>query len=58
MYKILSVLTAINVQTKSDINLGGQGMVKTNQGVAYKQTQLRNKSFIVELDSEIIKIWR
>src|SRR6185369_17294940 len=25
--KILSVLTSINVQTKSDINLGGQGMI-------------------------------
>ena len=34
VYKILSVLAAINVQTKSDINLGGQGMVITNQGVA------------------------
>ena len=36
VYKILSVLAAINVQNKthSDINLGGQGMVITNQGVA------------------------
>ena len=34
VYKILSVLAAINVQAKSDINLGGQGMVITNQGVA------------------------
>ena len=34
VYKILSVLAAINIQTKSDINLGGQGMVITNQGVA------------------------
>ena len=32
--KILSVLTAFNVQTKPDINLGGQGMVITNQGMA------------------------
>ena len=34
MNKVLSILTSINVQTKSDINLGGQGMVITNQGVA------------------------
>ena len=30
-----SVLAVINVQTTHlDINLGGQGMIKTNQGVA------------------------
>ena len=34
VFKVLSVLAAINVQTHSDINLGGQGMVITNQGVA------------------------
>ena len=34
MCRVLSVLIAINVQAKSDINLGGQGMVITNQGVA------------------------
>ena len=35
VYEVLSVLAVINVQTThSDINLGGQGMVKTNQGVA------------------------
>ena len=33
-YEVLSVLAAINVQTESDINLGGQGLVITNQGVA------------------------
>ena len=33
-FKVLSVLAAINVQTHLDINLGGQGMVITNQGVA------------------------
>ena len=34
-YEVLSVLAVINVQTThSDINLGGQGMVITNQGVA------------------------
>ena len=32
MGKVLSVLISINVQAKSDINLGGQGMVITNQG--------------------------
>ena len=34
LYKALSVLASINVQAKPDINLGGQGMVNTNQGVA------------------------
>ena len=34
MNKVLSVLILINVQAKSDINLGSQGMVITNQGVA------------------------
>ena len=34
MSKILSILVSINVQAKLDINLGGQGMVITNQGVA------------------------
>ena len=34
MNKVLSVLISINVQAKSDINLGSQGMVITNQGVA------------------------
>ena len=33
-FKVLSVLAAINVQIHSDINIGGQGMVITNQGVA------------------------
>ena len=35
MCKVLSVLVSINVQAKSDINLGGQGMVITNQGGGY-----------------------
>ena len=34
MCRVLSVLIAINIQAKSDINLGSQGMVITNQGVA------------------------
>ena len=34
MSKVLSVLISINVQAKADINLGSQGMVNTNQGVA------------------------
>ena len=34
MYDALSVLAVINVQTThSDINLGGQGMIITNQWV-------------------------
>ena len=32
MSKVLSVLISINVQAKSDINLGGQGMVITIKG--------------------------
>ena len=36
VFKVLSVLAAINVQTYSDINLGGQGTVITNQGVAIR----------------------
>ena len=35
MSKVLSVLISINVQAKSDINLGSQGMVITNQGGGY-----------------------
>ena len=35
MSKVLSVLILINVQAKSDINLGSQGMVITNQGGGY-----------------------
>ena len=34
MNKVLNVLMLINIQAKSDINLGGQGMVITNQEVA------------------------
>ena len=47
VYKILSVLAAINVQEKSDINLGGQGMVITNQGVAIQPCfqQAKHKQF-------------
>ena len=36
VYEVLSILAVINVQTThSDINLGGQEMVITNQGVGY-----------------------
>ena len=35
MSKVLSILISINVQAKSDINLGNQGMVITNQGGGY-----------------------
>ena len=43
MSKVLSVLTSINVQAKSDINLGGQGMVITNQGVAIQPCFMQAK---------------
>ena len=43
-YEVLSVLAVINVQTThSDINLGGQGMVITNQGVAIQSCFLQAK---------------
>ena len=42
MNKVLSVLISINVQTKSDINLGGQGMIITNQGVAIQVFSKQN----------------
>ena len=34
MNKVLNILITINVQAKPDINLGGQGVIITNQGVA------------------------
>ena len=45
--KILSVLTAFNVQTKPDINLGGQGMVITNQGVAIQPCFHASKTYAI-----------
>ena len=43
MSKVLSILISINVQAKSDINLGGQGMVITNQGVAIQRVFMQEK---------------
>ena len=47
MSKVLSVLTSINVQAKSDINLGGQGMVITNQGVAIQPCSHASKTYAI-----------
>jgi len=47
MSKLLSVLTSINVQAKSDINLGGQGMVITNQGVAIQPCSPASKTYAI-----------
>ena len=47
MSKVLSVLISINVQAKSDINLGGQGMVITNQGVAIQPCFHASKIYTV-----------
>ena len=44
---VLSVLIAINVQAKSDINLGGQGMVTTNQGVAIQPCFYASKTYAI-----------
>ena len=44
---VLSVLIAINVQAKSDINLGGQGMVITNQGVAIQPCFHAGKTYAI-----------
>ena len=47
MSKVLSVLVSINVQAKSDINLGGQGMVITNQGVAIQPCFHASKTYAI-----------
>ena len=47
MSKVLSVLISINVQAKSDINLGGQGMVITNQGVAIQPCFYASKTYAI-----------
>ena len=45
--KVLSVLISINVQAKLDINLGGQGMVITNQGVAIHPCFHASKTYAI-----------
>ena len=47
MNKVLSVLISINVQAKSDINLGSQGMVITNQGVAIQPCFHASKTYAI-----------
>src|SRR6185436_15536539 len=47
MSKVLSVLISINVQAKSDINLSGQGMVITNQGVAIQPCFYARKTYAI-----------
>ena len=44
---VLSVLIAINVQAKLDINLGGQGMVTTNQAVAIQPCFHAGKTYAI-----------
>ena len=47
MSKVLSIIITINVQAKTDINLGGQGMVITNQGVAIQPCFHASKTYAV-----------
>ena len=47
MSKVLGVLITINVQAKSDINLGGQGMIITNQGVAIQLCFHARKTYAI-----------
>ena len=48
MYEVLSVLAVINVQTThSDINLGGQGMVITNQEGGYPTMFSAGKTYAI-----------
>ena len=47
MSKVLSILVSINVQAKSDINLGGQGTVIINQGVAIQPCFYASKTYAI-----------
>ena len=53
MNKVLNVLMLINVQAKSDINLGGQGMVITNQGVAIQPCFHASKTYAIFIKQAI-----
>ena len=44
---VLSVLISINVKAKSNINLGSQGMVITNQGVAIQPCFHASKTYAI-----------
>src|SRR6185312_9934950 len=46
-YQVLSVLVSINVQAKSDINLGGQGIIITNQEVAIQPCFHASKTYAI-----------
>ena len=50
MSKVLSILISVNVQAKLDINLGGQGMVITNQGVAIQPCFHASKTYAILLN--------
>ena len=45
--KVLIVLILINIQAKSDVNLGGQEMVITNQGVAIQPCFHASKTYVI-----------
>ena len=47
MCRVLSVLVAINVQAKLDINIGGQGMIITIQGVAIQPCFHAGKTYAI-----------
>ena len=47
MSEVLGVLISINVQAKPDINLGGQGMIITNQGVAIQPCFYASKTYAI-----------
>ena len=53
MSKVLSVLVSINVQANSDINLGGQGMVITDQGVAIQPCFQASKTYAIFIKQAI-----
>ena len=47
MSKVLSILVSINVQAKSDINLGGQGMVIKKSRGGYPTLFSAGKTYTV-----------
>ena len=53
MSKVLSVLISINAQAKSDINLGDQGMIITNQGVAIQKCFYESKTYAIFIKQAI-----
>ena len=53
MSKVLSILISINVQAKSDINLGDQGMIITTQGVAIQPCFHASKTYAIFIKQAI-----